>query len=81
MATKRMQRTIEIESSQFSPNSYWVYGGEYFAEKTTIEYPAELDSLSDDDLLDLADEEMEDVWYVNLEPIEEAHVCEDGVKI
>ena len=67
MATSRMlTRVFEIESSQFSPRAYWVNGGEYFAETTAVEYPAELDELSDEQLSELADEESQGVRYVEV---------------
>jgi hypothetical protein len=59
-----LSRVFEVESSQFSPRAYWVNGGEYFAERVTVEYPAELDELSDEQLSELADEESQGVRYV-----------------
>ncbi len=60
-----MRRTIEIESSQFSPRAYWVPGAEHHAELATVEYPDELDSLEDDDLLEMASNEQGGVIYVD----------------
>lgn len=54
-----MKVTIEIESSRFAPNSYWVPGAEYYAEKVIILVPDDFDlsDLSDEDLLEMADDE------------------------
>ncbi len=60
-----MRRTIEIESSQFSPKAYWVPGAEYYEELATVEYPDELDDLEDDDLLEMATNELGGVVYVD----------------
>ena len=60
-----MRRTIEIESSQFSPRAYWVPGAEYYEELATVEYPDELDSLEDDELLEMASNEQGGVTYVH----------------
>lgn len=51
-----MVRTIQLECSQFSEGAYWVYGAEYFAVDADVDYPAELDVLSDDELETLASE-------------------------
>ena len=60
-----MRRTIEIESSQFSPRAYWVPGAEYYEELGTIEYPDELDELSDGALSELATDEMRGCRWVD----------------
>ncbi len=60
-----MRRTIEVESSQFSPRSYWVPGAEYYAEDVTVEYPDELDTLEDNELLEMAGNEQGGVVYVH----------------
>lgn len=61
----KMRRTIEIESSAFSPRARWLYGAEYYVEDAIIEYPAHLDHLNDDELAELADNEQRGVRYVD----------------
>lgn len=65
MKSKRMRRTIEIESSAFSPRARWLYGAEYYVEDAVVEYPARLDHLSDDELESLACDEAKGVRYVD----------------
>jgi hypothetical protein len=67
---KRMRRTVEIETSQFSdsPTKRWI-GQEYLVEDATIEYPAELDALDDEELLEMADNEENGVCYIDTAPV------------
>ena len=60
-----MQRKIQVETSQFDPDGYWVPGGEYFAVDAILEYPARLDHLTDEELAELADENQDEVYYIN----------------
>ena len=60
-----MQRTITIETSQFSnnPTKRWEYEPEIYVEDIIIEYPESLDYLDDNDLLELAENEEKGVRY------------------
>lgn len=53
-----MTRKIEIETTQFDddPNKQWAFGSDGYVIDAYVEYPSEMDSLADEDLLDLADE-------------------------
>lgn len=65
-----MKRIVEIPSSMFSESrsKRWDYGTEEWVEDVEVEYPEELDGMSDGELLDLADNELrEDVKYVEEE--------------
>ena len=64
-----MIRTIkDVECSQFTPGSHWIYGAEYYGYDITVEYPEQLDVLDDDELLELASEDVDTdvprVWHV-----------------
>jgi hypothetical protein len=61
-----MQRIITVETSQFSenPTTRWQYGTEIYVEDIIVEYPKSLDYLSDDDLLELADNEEKGCKYI-----------------
>jgi len=62
---KRMRRTFQIESSQFSPFARWVPGAEIYEEDCTVEYPAALDHLDTDALDQMADNNEGGVRYVD----------------
>ena len=59
-----MRRKVIIESSQFSPGSYWSFGFDGYAEDGELEYPDELDELDDEKLMELADNEEQGVSWV-----------------
>lgn len=62
-----MIRTIEIETSMFDPNptKRWSYGCDGYVVDVTVEYPDKMDDLSDDDLLEFADDDDDEgVYYV-----------------
>lgn len=59
-----MRREIEIPSSRYSPGAYWSFAFDGYAEMCVVEYPAQLDPLSDDELLELAEEDRLGVHYV-----------------
>jgi hypothetical protein len=65
-----MRRTIEVETSQFStnPTKRWV-GQDYLVEDVTFEYPDELDTLDDEELLEMADNEENGVCYIDPQPV------------
>lgn len=56
--------TIQIESSQFAPGAYWVPGAEYYAEDRIVEFPARLETLDDEALLEKADNHTDGVRYI-----------------
>lgn len=60
-----MQRTIKIETSQFSrnPTKRWV-GDSHVEESVCLKYPKELDSLDDEDLVELANAHKRGVCYI-----------------
>lgn len=51
-----MKRIIQVTSSFFAIGSYWDFGTDGYIEDVTIEYPEELDCLSDWELNNLIDE-------------------------
>ncbi len=53
-----MRRMIAVETSMFDPDptKRWSYGCDGYVVNTTIEYPHELDHLSDDELAEMADD-------------------------
>lgn len=63
-----MKRTIEVETSMFDPDptKEWSFGCDGYVVNTTIEYPSELNHLSDDELAELADDD-KDVHYIKQE--------------
>jgi hypothetical protein len=65
---RKMQRIIQIETSQFDPAGYWVPGSEYFAADVTIEYPETMDWMEDDELDESAeDDNIDYVYFVNIQ--------------
>ena len=56
------QITIEIESSRYSPDSYWLPGAEYYAEKVTLLVADDFDdeAYTDEELLEMADSESDE---------------------
>jgi hypothetical protein len=63
-----MRRTFEIETSQFDPNKKgWSFGCDYWVADATVEYPDELDELSDDELGEMASNEQGGVRWVTEE--------------
>jgi hypothetical protein len=61
-----MKRTITVETSYYStnPTKRWSYGGDYWEEDVTLEYPEELDHLDDNELCEKADNEQDGVKYL-----------------
>lgn len=62
-----IRETIQVESSRYTDGAYWLYGAEYYAVDVEIEYPDDLDTgdLSEDELLQMADDEENGVRYVH----------------
>lgn len=62
-----MIRIIEIITSQFDPdpNKRWSFGCDGYVIDAYVEYPAKFDNLDDDELLDLADGDDEDIHYID----------------
>ena len=56
------QITIEIESSRYSPGSYWLPGAEYYAEEVTLVVADDFDDAqyTDSELSEMADDDSDE---------------------
>ena len=56
------QITIEIESSRYSPGSYWLPGAEYYAEEVQLLVSDNFDDeeYTDDELIEIADDDSDE---------------------
>ena len=56
------QITIEIESSRYSPGSYWLPGAEYYAEEVKLLVSDNFDDeeYTDDELIEIADDDSDE---------------------
>ena len=60
-----MRRTIEIETSWFdTAPKRWSFGCDGYVTDVIVEYPEQLDTLENDELLELADGNDPAVFYV-----------------